>query len=202
MDRPSTVESIDFARPFQLWGYQVGHRQLLLRSVMANERSTRIDVLFKAVSAMLVHPSYAALSIRPPSVDEASQIAPAVGPQQPTAGTGVHVLQASPLSFVISGAAYWGEDTGDYSTPSSLASWNGPTTGLLLSSSVYLERDPEPACDATLDAGHGRTHFCTRPAEHNGQHYSFSRSGSAGGDAYEVVWPPPSDATMDLMHGS
>ena len=37
-------------RQFQIWKYNVGHSQLLLRSVKSPDHPSRIDVLFKGVS--------------------------------------------------------------------------------------------------------------------------------------------------------
>ena len=42
----------------------------------------------------------------------------------------------------------------------------------------------EDQCDQILELPNGRKHFCIRPRNHTGQHYSFS-----GDPRYEIVWP-------------
>jgi hypothetical protein len=43
----------------------------------------------------------------------------------------------------------------------------------------------EEDCPAKLHISHtAKTHDCTRPAGHSGQHYSFS-----GDNEYEIIWP-------------
>jgi hypothetical protein len=46
-------------------------------------------------------------------------------------------------------------------------------------------------CPARLRVDEGRiTHDCTRPRDHEGQHYSFSGGASSVSDAsYEIIWP-------------
>ncbi len=49
-------------------------------------------------------------------------------------------------------------------------------------------------CPATLHVSDTtKTHYCTRPAGHSGQHYSFS-----GKNEYEIIWPivPPKESTQ------
>ena len=41
-------------RFFQIWRYTVSHRQLLLRSTKSDVAHTRIEILFKDVSLMLM----------------------------------------------------------------------------------------------------------------------------------------------------
>ena len=50
-------------RHFQVWRYEVGHSQLLLRSVKASGHDSRIDVLFKAVDSICMPTSLDGLTI-------------------------------------------------------------------------------------------------------------------------------------------
>jgi hypothetical protein len=57
------VDSYASDRHFQVWHYQVGHSQLLLRSVKGTDHDSRIDVLFKAVHAIQLPTSFDGLTI-------------------------------------------------------------------------------------------------------------------------------------------
>ena len=46
---------------------------------------------------------------------------------------------------------------------------------------AFVSQDEEH-CDVELRLQNGITHFCTRPAGHPEEHYSFS-------DDYGIVWP-------------
>ena len=61
-------------RMFRLWAQTVSHGQLLLRSPRSYIHPTRIDVLFKPVSAQKVRWSYDGLVIRCPSSEERERI--------------------------------------------------------------------------------------------------------------------------------
>jgi hypothetical protein len=50
-------------RLFQTWRYTVSHRQLLLRSNKTNAANTRIEILFKNVSLMLIGQIFRGLTI-------------------------------------------------------------------------------------------------------------------------------------------
>jgi hypothetical protein len=50
-------------RLFETWRYSVSHRQLLLRSNKTNAANTRIEILFKNVSLMLIGPMFKGLTI-------------------------------------------------------------------------------------------------------------------------------------------
>jgi hypothetical protein len=85
-------------RRFQVWKYEVGHKQLLLRSTKALGTPTRIDVLFKNVGAVHLPMSFDGLSIS----EAAPGDLPALG------------LQLSPTAmierrmFVVDGADFRG----------------------------------------------------------------------------------------------
>jgi hypothetical protein len=50
-------------RRFQMWRYEVGHKQLLLRSVKREGATSRVDVLFKNVHAVHLPTSMDGLTI-------------------------------------------------------------------------------------------------------------------------------------------
>lgn len=50
-------------RVFETWRYTVSHRQLLLRSNKTNTANTRMEILFKNVSLMLIGPMFKGLAI-------------------------------------------------------------------------------------------------------------------------------------------
>ena len=51
-DDPTPIDVFESDRRFQVWRYEVGHAQLLVRSVKGDHGPSRIDVLFKAVEAI------------------------------------------------------------------------------------------------------------------------------------------------------
>ncbi len=66
-------------RRFELWSARVGHRQLLLRSIKNGDDGTRIDVLFKPVSALKLRTSLNGLTVREATGEERATIALDVG---------------------------------------------------------------------------------------------------------------------------
>jgi hypothetical protein len=51
-DSSTPIDTIESDRHFQAWRYEVGHAQLLLRSVKDDHHASRVDVLFKGVKAI------------------------------------------------------------------------------------------------------------------------------------------------------
>src|SRR4051794_7357175 len=51
-DGSTPIDTFESDRHFQIWRYEVGHAQLLLRSVKDDHHASRIDVLFKTVKAI------------------------------------------------------------------------------------------------------------------------------------------------------
>jgi hypothetical protein len=51
-------------RRFELWSYVVSYRQLLLRSTKSTDFPTRMGILFKDASLMLIETSFDGLSIQ------------------------------------------------------------------------------------------------------------------------------------------
>lgn len=103
-------ELVRFDRPFQVWAYAIGHRQLLLRSVKSDDHPKRVDVLFKEVEAMLIQPQIPYLLLELATDDEAKRFSGRLG----IAGGKVYILTREPLLLVAAGLALWHEDEGEY----------------------------------------------------------------------------------------
>jgi hypothetical protein len=114
---PITTE-IEFpsARLFQVWTYRVGHSQLLLRSNREEGLGTRIELLFKSVSAVNLPTAMSELAVR---VLEGEDAAPQWADAE--ARTVYAVTFAGGEGYVIAGAALASEDSLDYADPSAFA---------------------------------------------------------------------------------
>jgi hypothetical protein len=108
-----------FDRPFQLWKYAVSHGQLLFRSPKSKTCSTRVEVLFKGVAAMLVRSDYDRLVVHVASEEEGMAIAEASGFAS-LDGRQLYVLEGQPNHFVIAAVVLSLEDDGEYFDPSQL----------------------------------------------------------------------------------
>lgn len=111
-------------RGFAVWAYTVSHSQLLLRARTAgghSDRQTRIDVLFKPVTAVKVRTEYRdGLLIRCATTDERAQILADTG----LAATNLRVFvlpTSDGLDHVVAMAVGWCEDEQEDHEPSSLA---------------------------------------------------------------------------------
>ena len=96
------IDAFESHRHFELWRYEVGHAQLLLRSVKSDQNQTRIDVLFKVVEAIDLPTSFDGLRLE--RHDNAFGLS----------GVGWS-------GSVIAGACFRAEDTGEYFDPSPFA---------------------------------------------------------------------------------
>lgn len=106
-------------RSFAVWAYTVSHSQLLLRTRTAGGRS-RIDILFKPVSALNVRADYEGLAIRCATADEHERVLAATA----LTGQDLRVLMletAGGLDYVVTLAVGWREDDGEDRDPSALA---------------------------------------------------------------------------------
>jgi hypothetical protein len=61
---PESLTEFSSSRSFQVWRYVVSHRQLLLRSSRTPEVTTRLELLFKNVSAIKLPTHLDALRVR------------------------------------------------------------------------------------------------------------------------------------------
>jgi len=104
-------------RRFQLWRYNVSHRQLLLRSTKEPDVPTRVDVLFKGVAAVKLCVEYSSLTIRKATSAESTSIANEL--RVVMAGKDVFLLDGSECSgYVVAGSIEHSEDAGEYDEPS------------------------------------------------------------------------------------
>jgi hypothetical protein len=101
-DGSAPIDAFESDRHFQIWRYEVGHAQLLLRSVKGDQHSSRVDVLFKAVEAIDLPTRFDGLEIERD------------GDQFAMSGAGWS-------GRVIAGACFQAEDAGEYYSPSPFA---------------------------------------------------------------------------------
>jgi hypothetical protein len=94
-----SVQQYESNRRFQVWRYQVGHSQLLLRSVKSAAHASRIDVLFKGVDAIELPTSFDGLVIERD------------GQRYVLSGRGW-------AGSIVAGACFEAEDDGEYFDPS------------------------------------------------------------------------------------
>jgi hypothetical protein len=105
-------ELVRFERPFQVWAYTVSHRQLLLRSPKSAELPTRVDILFKDVRAMTLHPHISTVRLELASDAEAAELSSHL--KLTNVRTNIYVIAHEPLMLVAAGIATWHEDAGEY----------------------------------------------------------------------------------------
>ena len=119
MSHAMTGRVIDFPeRMFQVWGYTVSHRQLLLRSTKSETLSTRVDVLFKNVKAMCLPTLMDGLVIELADGPETERITLETGFVANDETTFFSLATAHGGSYVVAGAVFADEDSGEYFEPS------------------------------------------------------------------------------------
>jgi hypothetical protein len=101
-DGSRPIDTFESNGHFQIRRYEVGHAQLLLRSVKGDHHASRIDVLFKAVKAIDLPTRFGGLQI----VRDGDQYA--------VSGVGWS-------GRVIAGGCFQAEDAGKYYNPSPFA---------------------------------------------------------------------------------
>lgn len=109
---------VSFQRRFQIWQYTTSHGQLLLRSPKSQDAPSRIDVAFKNVAGISLPTVFDGLEIsRTESNSEVPTILGALSMQDRS------IFQVKGIGFtgyIIAGAIYWDENSGEYDEPSSL----------------------------------------------------------------------------------
>jgi hypothetical protein len=111
-------------RVFQVWAYTVGMRRLLLRSTKTETFSTRIDVLFQNVKALMLATSIEGLVVGPAG-EALSERITADTSLLPDDGTHFYRVEMSAGSgYVVAGVVVEDEDSGEYFEPSKY--WPGP----------------------------------------------------------------------------
>ena len=120
---PSMEFSIlNFARRFQIWAYTVGHGQLLLRSTKSDTLPTRVDILFKSVSAVHLLTTLNGLTVSEASETEKAEPYLAFTSHGPK-GQKVFIVRSSGfVGYVAAGTVVWHEDDLEYFQPSHFAS--------------------------------------------------------------------------------
>ena len=117
-------EIASFARPFQMWFYNVSHRRLLLRSTKQNRFSTRVDVYFEFVEAMHLPTSIDGLSIT--ELTEPAEISDFLAKFRLQTVEKIFVLRSpGQVGYVIANSVRVNEDQLEYSDPSAFGSGKG-----------------------------------------------------------------------------
>lgn len=106
-----------FSRQFQVWIYSASHRLLLLRSVRAEDRNSRIDVLFGFVEHMNLRTTIDQLELREADSVEVREFVDVheIGVPERLRLT---FLTRDKRFFVVGGPPMWHEDSGRYDDPS------------------------------------------------------------------------------------
>ena len=106
---------ISFDRKFRLATYRCSHSQLLLRS---EQSPTRLDILFKDVSACELRTFLSGLSIEEVEPDEVKDRASnAIDAMED--GQKIYLLKSEGWTgYVVAGAVFWHEDEGTFGQPS------------------------------------------------------------------------------------
>jgi hypothetical protein len=103
-------------RTFEIWRYTVSHRQLLLRSNKTNILTTRLEILFKDVSLVLMKPTLSHLSVVPCSSSELPN-----GYGADVIGKTLYRIEAEEFKGYIAAASVSvHEDEREYEEPSAL----------------------------------------------------------------------------------
>jgi hypothetical protein len=103
-------------RFFQLWQYTTSHNQLLLRSNKRDEYSTRIDILFKDVSVIVLQPFLEGLQVELcDSLELPRNFNFKVGPRNL-----YKVVSVDTSGYIAAASMAVHEDEGEYFTPSAL----------------------------------------------------------------------------------
>ena len=109
-------------RSFKMWRYNVSHRQLLLRSTKENDTPTRVDILFKDVTAIKLHTELLGLTILKISPAEVDSIPEELKGLISDRKTLFSIESARCAGYVLAGLMEQAEDTGEYDEPSYLFS--------------------------------------------------------------------------------
>ena len=108
-----------FHRRFQLWSYSVGHSVLLLRSNMDGGQESRIDLMFRSVTAVKLRCRYERLLI---NITRPDQLGDSPADLREITDRFIFVIgeDAEDLGYVVAGALFYSEDDLDYGEPSAI----------------------------------------------------------------------------------
>jgi hypothetical protein len=114
------VDTLTFARPFQLWSYVVSHGQLLMRSPRGQSFDTRIDVLFTNVQAIMLPAVLDSCRVSELDGRDETDIPDLVAGYDAGAYRLFAVADGDRIGYVLAGAIAWSEDEEEYDAPSAL----------------------------------------------------------------------------------
>lgn len=105
---------VAFPRRFQIWSYQIGHGQLLLRSTKDDKHPTRIDILFKDVGAIHLPALFDGLTITEATENEAHDRASQMHSLNLNSRKMFLVTGSGFSGYVLAGLVVWHEDELEY----------------------------------------------------------------------------------------
>ncbi|GAA1380910.1 hypothetical protein [Catellatospora chokoriensis] len=112
---------LSFDRRFELWSYRVSHGVLLLRSNIRAGCATRIDLMFRGVTALKLRDEYKDLVVDLLSLDAARA---ELGHEMDAIQSGMFAFSIRSASgasgYVVASSVYLSEDDMDYGEPSSI----------------------------------------------------------------------------------
>lgn len=113
------TEIIRSRRRFQVWGYTVSHRELLLRSTKSKEFPTRIDVFLKGVEEIHLPTVLDGIWIEEASVEDLEQLPSQRKTMSLRNGAKVFVMKGNEfVGYVVALGVWCHEDEGEYYDPS------------------------------------------------------------------------------------
>lgn len=111
---------VSFQRKFQVWSYDVGHGQLLLRSTKSANHTTQVDVLFKNVGLISMPTLFEGLTVIESSKQELESSGLTMG-LLPAENRKCMKLEGNNWHGAITaGNIAWSEDDADHNAKSKL----------------------------------------------------------------------------------
>ncbi len=109
------TEIISSRRRFQVWGYTVSHRELLLRSTKSKEFPTRIDVFLKGVQEFHLPTVFDGLSITEARAEDLERLSILSDAVSSGSGAKAFVVNGNGfMGYVIALGVWCHEDEGEY----------------------------------------------------------------------------------------
>ncbi len=124
MENPET-KALRFDRDFQIWKYDVGHSQLLLRSVKGDRHKTRVDVLFKGVQFVQLPTHFSGLRSSEMTEDEFKTLNLSTGSASANENRYFRLEGKGWKGVVIALGMFWLEEDAEYYDKSNLFSLPG-----------------------------------------------------------------------------
>lgn len=111
-----------FDRIFQIWKYDVGHSQLLLRSVKGDKYETRLDVLFKGVDLLHIPTHFSGLRIAEITKEEFGTLNYSLGLSDDSEDRYFRLEGDGWRGAVVASSLFWIEEDAEYYDESKLFS--------------------------------------------------------------------------------